>query len=93
MGEHSQRGQPPAAVWDDRLITRDRAAGLTGEWPVRVQDQDAAGLFLRCGKGTCDGNILRLPDPGMLISVDGMISAVLRHMVMCHGQSLSGRPS
>lgn len=71
------------AIWDGRLITRHHAADLSGPWELKM---DAP--YLRCGQ--CDGNITMLPRNGTIINVDGIIAAVIRHMCMNHGYSLSG---
>ena len=78
-------------TWDERLISRARAADLAGTWETTLDHQGAAGSFLRCVQ--CRGNVLKLPDPGRLLNVDGVICAVVRHMVMSHNYSLSGAPS
>lgn len=71
-------------IWDDRLLSRHRAADMSGEWLIKVDYP-----YLRCGQ--CDMNIMLLPGDGKLISVDGIMSAVVRHMVMtAHGYTLSG---
>ena len=67
-------------AWDDRLITRHHAADMAGAWDLKTDPP-----YLRCG--LCDGNITKLP---ALTSIDGLISAVVRHMTMNHGYSLSG---
>ena len=71
------------AVWDDRLISRHRAADLAGTWQLMIDRQ-----YLRCV--VCGGNVTMLPVYGKVLNVDGMIAAVLGHMVKCHNYSLSG---
>ena len=78
------------AVWDERLMTRARAADMAGMWELYLDHEQPDITFLRCS--TCKGNVTLLPADGKIISVDGMIAAVLGHMVKCHGCSLSGRP-
>ena len=78
------------AIWDDRLITRHHAADMAGAWDLKIDitghsDYDDLATYLRCGQ--CDGNVTKLP---ALTSIDGLISAVVRHMTMNHGYSLSG---
>jgi hypothetical protein len=81
-------------IWDERLITRERAANLCGTWPLTVDHPlredgtNSPNAHLRCG--TCDGHITRLPSDGMLLSVDVLIAAVVRHMAMSHDYNLSG---
>ena len=70
-------------IWDERLITRQRAADMCGTWQLAVDPP-----YLRCAD--CAGNILKLPADGKIIDIDGLISAVVRHMTMNHGYSLSG---
>lgn len=71
-------------IWNDKLLTRDRAANMCGTWNIKLDYP-----YLRCSD--CDMNILRLPENGMIITVDSVISAVVRHMVMTkHGYNLSG---
>ena len=70
-------------VWDERLITRQRAADMCGTWQLTVDPP-----YLRCAD--CTGNVTRLPDAGKIIDIDGLISAVVRHMTMNHGYALSG---
>lgn len=71
-------------VWDDRLISQAKAAAMTGNWGLKVDYP-----FLRCEQ--CDMNVLKLPDQGKTVNVDGIMSAVVRHMVMTkHGYVLSG---
>jgi hypothetical protein len=72
-------------TWDERLISRARAADLCGTWTIKSDPP-----FLRCG--ICSGSILRLPDPGFTFTGDTFISAVTGHMVKCHNYSLSGGP-
>ena len=72
-----------SVVWDERLITRNRAAAMCGTWDLKV---DAP--YLRCA--ACDGNVTMLPGAGKVINVDGIISLVVGHMVRNHGYSLSG---
>jgi hypothetical protein len=78
-------------VWDDRLISRARAADLCGEWPLVLDIREDAAAYLRCAR--CDGNVLLLPRPGRQLSVDGLIAAAVRHMTMSHDYSLSGVPN
>ena len=70
-------------TWDERLITRHKAADMAGIWELKLDHP-----YLRCAQ--CDGNVTMLPGDGKIINVDGMISAVVRHMTMNHGYSLSG---
>lgn len=78
------QGQPvPVVIWDGRLITRSRAAGMSGTWALTMDPP-----YLRCAG--CGGNVTKLPGAGKTINVDGIIAAVVRHMVMNHGHSLSG---
>ena len=71
------------AIWNDKLITRGRAADMCGLWDIKLDYP-----YLRCHM--CDGNITRLPGDGKLTSIDALIAAVLRHMCSSHGYSLSG---
>lgn len=73
-------------IWDERLISRARAANMCGTWELKTDLP-----YLRCNQ--CDGNITMLPSGGRVINVDGLISAVLGHMVKCHDYSLSGSNS
>lgn len=75
-------------IWDERLITRHRAADMAGTWNIKVDYAGPHTAYLRCAQ--CDGNITLLPTAGKIINVDGMISAVVRHMAGNHGYSLSG---
>ena len=75
-------------IWDERLITRQRAADMCGTWHLKIDNSDYDVVYLRCGQ--CDGNVIRLPATGKLIDIDGLISATVRHMTMNHGYSLSG---
>ena len=72
-----------SVTWDERLISRHRAADMAGVWDLKVDHP-----YLRCGQ--CDGNVTKLPDAGKLLNMDGLISAVVRHMTMNHGYALSG---
>ena len=72
-----------SVIWDERLITRQRAADMCGTWQLAVDHP-----YLRCAD--CTGNVTRLPDAGKIVDIDGLISAVVRHMTMNHGYSLSG---
>ena len=74
-------------TWDERLITRSRAADMSGNWALTMDCQETA-TYLRCA--TCDGNVTRLPSDGQLLNVDVLISAVVRHMCMSHDYKLSG---
>jgi len=80
-----------AVTWDERLITRERAANLAGTWELHVDNQEYDINYLRCAQ--CQGNILQLPRAGRLVTLDGILSATVRHMVMSHNYSLSGAPS
>ena len=74
------------ATWDERLITRHRAADIAGMWALHI-----SGRYLRCSD--CSGNITMLAasnEVGRVVNIDGMIAAVLGHMVRNHGYSLSG---
>ena len=77
-----------AVIWDERLITRERAANMCGTWALKVDNSDYDVVFLRCAQ--CDGNVTRLPASGKIADIDGLISAVVRHMTINHGYSLSG---
>ena len=70
-------------IWDERLITRQRAADMCGTWPLAVDHP-----YLRCKD--CGGNVIKLPAEGKIVDIDGLISAAVRHMTMNHGYSLSG---
>jgi hypothetical protein len=70
-------------IWNEKLITRHRAADMAGTWLLKMDLP-----YLRCGQ--CDGNITMLPSNGKIVDIDGLISAVVRHMCMNHGYSLSG---
>ena len=72
-----------SVMWDERLISRGRAADMCGKWGLKM---DAP--YLRCE--TCDGNVTMLPGNGAILNVDTIIGKVLGHMVKCHGYSLSG---
>ena len=76
------------AIWNDKLITRGRAADMCGLWDIKLDHHDKGIVFFRCH--ICDGNITRLPSDGKLTSIDALIAAVLRHMCSSHGYSLSG---
>ena len=70
--------------WNDKLLTRHRAADMAGTWHIKVNLP-----YLRCGQ--CGMNIMMLPSDGMLIDVDGIISRVVSHMTTsAHGYNLSG---
>jgi hypothetical protein len=70
-------------IWDERLISRHQAADMSGTWELKIDHP-----YLRCG--SCDGNVTMFPAAGKILNVDGLISAVVRHMTMNHGYSLSG---
>ena len=72
-----------SVTWDERLITRHRAADMAGAWELKLDHP-----YLRCGQ--CDGNVRMLPADGKTTNVDALIAAVVRHMAMNHGYSLSG---
>lgn len=74
--------------WDERLISQDRAISLSGSWPLTVEYAGPDSAYLRCV--TCSGNVTLMPSAGKSISVDGIIAAVLGHMVRCHHYTLSG---
>lgn len=76
-----------SVIWDERLITRSRAADMCGTWELTMDYQESA-TFLRCA--ACDGNITRLPSDGMILTADVLIAAVVRHMAMNHNYNLSG---
>lgn len=66
------------AVWDDRLLTRARAFSISAEWEFCFADD---GLVCT----TCERSML---DARGLLTVEGIVTATLRHMVMQHGYSL-----
>lgn len=70
-------------VWDERLITRHRAADMAGTWELTI---DAP--YLRCAQ--CFGNVTMLPANGKVITTDAVLGLVVGHMVRNHGYSLSG---
>ena len=72
-----------SATWDERLITRQRAADLCGTWSLSMDYP-----YLRCGD--CTGNITKLPSEGKTLDIDNLIAAVVRHMCMNHDYKLSG---
>ena len=74
-------------IWDERLITRSRAADLCGSWELTM-DYQPQDTFLRCGR--CCGNVTRLPSDGKILDIDMLISAAVRHMCMSHDYKLSG---
>ena len=68
-------------TWNEKLITRERAANMCGTWRIKTDLP-----YLRCAE--CDMNILKLPE---FTDIDKLIAAVVRHMVMTkHGYTLSG---
>ena len=81
-------------IWDERLITRHRAADMAGTWDLKIDtrfggsESEPFWAYLRCGQ--CDGNITMLPGNGKTLNVDGIISLVVGHMVRNHGHKLSG---
>ena len=70
-------------IWDERLITRHRAADMAGAWQLKLDHP-----YLRCAD--CTGNVIKLPADGKIVDIDGLMSAVVRHMCMNHGYALSG---
>ena len=81
--------------WDGRLITRERAAAIVADHPlqVRIQFRDdyLDEYHLECGR--CGYSVLKLGDASRELppfTMDGLISAVLGHLVMQHGAVLSG---
>jgi len=80
------------AQWDDRLISRERAYAIVADWPLYPQER-AGQVFLDCQ--ACGRAVTRLigaehHGTGYLMTPDGIMSAVLRHAVTYHDQSLSG---
>ena len=75
-------------IWDERLISRSRAADMCGTWALKMDNAEYDVTYLRCSQ--CDGNVLRLPKTGGLLNADGIISAVVRHMTGSHDYPLSG---
>lgn len=71
-------------IWDDKLITRERAANMSGTWELKMDYP-----YLRCGE--CDGNVTKLPSQGNVLNVDTVIAAVVRHMSCNHEYPLSGK--
>lgn len=71
-------------VWNDKLLSRSRAADMSGDWELKLDYP-----YLRCN--LCNMNVLKLPDNDALITVDGIMSATVRHMTTtAHGYTLSG---
>ena len=71
-------------VWDERLITRSRAADIAGPHQVRLDTE-----YIRCAG--CDMNILRMTE-GALFSVDDIIASTVRHLATtAHAVPLSGK--
>ena len=83
---------PGFVTWPEKLITQAEAFVLAADWPVyaAVSGDD---INLHCGK--CDrstGQLRRGLVNGTIYngSLDEMLSAVLRHMVMAHDVPLAG---
>lgn len=72
-----------ATVWDERLISREKALHLAGGKPIW-----ADGVFWRCGIGGCCQSIGSFRNRDT--SVDDILAAVVRHHVTAHGMILSG---
>jgi hypothetical protein len=71
-------------TWDNRLISRHRAADMAGTWQLKTDYP-----FLRCA--LCDMNIIKLAE-GMITDADQLISSVVRHMsTTAHAYPLSGK--
>jgi hypothetical protein len=87
---------PGFVAWPEKLITQAEAFVLAAAWPVRaVVRGDSANLAdpnidLWCSK--CDRSCGQLRRSGVTYngSLDEMLSAVLRHMVMAHDVPLAG---
>jgi len=78
--------------WDDRLISRQRAYDLAGEWPLEYSTYHLASgqeLHLICARCGLSAGRLNLAGRTPLVTMDGMISMVLRHMVMQHAVALN----
>jgi hypothetical protein len=73
-------------AWDDRLIDRARALQLAGDHTIYLQhsERDAA-VFVRCAE--CDQSCARVTGG---LTLDDLLSGVLRHLVMGHDMPLSG---
>jgi hypothetical protein len=74
-----------APVWDDRLISRARACALAAEWPLMFSSAPGVTV-MQCGR--CTLAVTTIPAT-VTVTHDGLVPAVLRHMVMQHGQALN----
>jgi hypothetical protein len=72
-------------AWDQRLMSREKACALTADWPLLFSS--APGVtYVQCGK--CTLAMTTVP-AGTPVTHDGLVPAILRHMVMQHGQALN----
>jgi hypothetical protein len=89
---------PGHVAWPEKLITQAEAFVLAGNWPVyaavvstpgpmNVADFDV-NLYCRKCRQSCGQ--LRRGGASYNSSLDEMLSAVLRHMVMAHDVPLAG---
>jgi hypothetical protein len=69
------------ARWDERLLSRERAARLAGPHPLTAACA-AGGMRLLCG--ACGQSCGTWRD-GDATSADDVTAAVLRHLVTAHG--------
>jgi len=80
-------------VWDDRLISRERALQLAGRWPVHF-DVTRIHVYVRCLRcGQSCGRFVTTPgapNDSRPTDVEEILAAVLRHAVTAHDLALSG---
>lgn len=84
-------------VWNERLMTRDRALELAGRWPlVVVYYPGAAAIGFHCAREPHDGSRkgcfqeVHRVNGGYRTCVEDLLAAVLRHGVTAH-ETVTGR--
>jgi hypothetical protein len=81
---------PGHVAWPEKLITQAEAFVLAADWPVRVVVEGDSDVNLACRKCGRSCGQLRRGGTAYNATLDEMLSAVLRHMVMAHDVPLAG---
>jgi hypothetical protein len=80
---------PEKPAWDDRLLPRERAYRLAGEWPLKIsthRGEHGLDLRLNCTKCKLSCGTIQYRQ----MDLDDLVSMVIRHRVMHHQLVLSG---
>jgi hypothetical protein len=80
---------PERPAWNEKLLSRERAYRLAGEWPLKISThRSESGLELRLNCTACKLSCGTIQYRNL--ELDDLVSMVIRHRVMHHQLVLSG---